>query len=77
MSYGTAMKLLREASGFSQRKLARVVDLEPSYLSHIEHDRKKPSLEVLEQICRVLDVPVPVFFVLATDRSLASRVSDL
>jgi transcriptional regulator with XRE-family HTH domain len=62
VTLGGAIRRLRHASGLSQRQLAGAVGIKHSYLSHIEADRREPTLRVLRQIASALDVPPSVLF---------------
>jgi len=46
----------RQAKGLSLRKLASLISVEPSTLSHIERGHSEPSLRVLRSLARVLEV---------------------
>lgn len=41
----------------SLRELAKAVDISPSYLSDIEHDRRVPGEEVLHELADALGIP--------------------
>lgn len=49
---------LREASGLSQRALARRLDVDPSYLSRLERGKREPSIEFLRQLARETSTPM-------------------
>jgi len=65
VKFGAYTKGLREAKGLSLRHVARVVGIEPSYLSKIEGDERKASEEVLESLAGVLDVEPNLFLAMA------------
>jgi UTP--glucose-1-phosphate uridylyltransferase len=50
------IKSHRTAKGLTIRQLARDVGIHPSYLSHIERKRRKPSPEILDGIASVLNL---------------------
>lgn len=59
----------------SQKDLAAAVGVVPSYLSHVEADRREPSLTLLRALARELDVPLGQFLVavLVADMSASDR----
>lgn len=57
LSIGEAIRMLRTSSGLSQKNLAEAVSVDPTYISHLEADRREPSLSLLRAIARALDVP--------------------
>lgn len=57
LTLGQAIKRLRGAGGLTQRQLAALLDTDATYLSHIEADRKEPSLALLRGLAEELDVP--------------------
>lgn len=52
------MRELREAKGLSQEMLALESEVDRTYVSQIERGICNPSLRVIDQIARVLKVPV-------------------
>ena len=55
---GSAIKALRERSGWKVGKFATAVGISSSYLSNIEAGRKKASPDVIRKIADTLDVPL-------------------
>ena len=49
--------------GLSQRKLAQILDLNPSHLSRVLRgaDRTRPSADLIRRITKVLDLPAGYF----------------
>lgn len=62
---GKAIVAIRNERHISQKELADKTKLASGYLSQIENDKKLPSLEALDSICRALNVPVYVFLLKA------------
>jgi transcriptional regulator with XRE-family HTH domain len=54
---GGAIKRLRRAAGLTQRELARRLEVDATYLSHLEADRREPSLQLLRKLASQLNVP--------------------
>jgi transcriptional regulator with XRE-family HTH domain len=49
--------------GLSQRKLAQLIDLNPSHLSRVLRgaDRTRPSIDLISRVARALDLPTGYF----------------
>lgn len=62
---GRAIATVREARDLTQKQLAVLVGVDPSYLSLIEADRRAPALDVVERIAGALDVPQLLLHALA------------
>lgn len=54
---GEELKKAREAAGLSQEKLAFAAELDRTYISHLENDKKSPTLDVVFRICDALKIP--------------------
>ncbi len=59
---GKRIKELRKASGFTQEKLAEMIDIETTSLSSIESGRHFPSLPTIERIANNLNVELKALF---------------
>lgn len=62
MAVGKNIKLFRINANLKQKELAAKLDIEVSYLSLIENEKKEPSLSLLKKISKVLNVPMAMFF---------------
>jgi len=69
MDYSRAIRVARSLADISQNELAKRVSLDPSLISMLESGRRKPSLQTLEKIAEVLDIPFHLFTLLASERS--------
>ncbi len=56
MNFGAALKAARVEAGLVQAELARRADLDLSYVSLLENNRKSPTLTVYFRLCKVLNV---------------------
>lgn len=56
MDLGTAIWTARKARGMTQEALAERVNITVSHLKHIESGHRKPSVELLFQLARTLDL---------------------
>ena len=54
--FGRAVRLLREARGWSQERLAEYADLNRSYLGEIERGGVAPSLVTVAKLAAALNV---------------------
>jgi transcriptional regulator with XRE-family HTH domain len=67
MNYGKAIRICRSAYGLSQSELAGRLTIGASQLSLIESGKRKPSLDVLEELSAALHVPMHLLTVLASE----------
>lgn len=56
MNFGAALKSAREEAKLLQAELAQKVDLDPTYISQLENNRKSPTLTTYFRICEVLGI---------------------
>lgn len=61
MNFGAALKAAREEAGLLQAELAAKADLEKSYVSQLENNRKSPTLSTYFRICAVFDTKPSAF----------------
>jgi transcriptional regulator with XRE-family HTH domain len=54
---GDELRKAREAARMTQEKLAFEADLDRTYISHLENEKKSPTVDVLFRISRALGVP--------------------
>lgn len=55
--FGKELRKAREDAGLSQEKLGFEAEIDRSYVSLLEHDKKSPTLDVLFRICDALKIP--------------------
>ena len=53
---GKNLQKLRRSHGFTQEKLAELIDCSARYISDVEQDKSKPSYENLVKICNVYKI---------------------
>ena len=53
---------LRKKKGWTQGKLADMIEISSTFMMHIEHGTRGASLETVELLARALDVDIPVLF---------------
>jgi len=68
MNYSRAIRTVRATKGVSQKELASLANLDPSYVSRIESGERIPTLEVVETISKVLHIPVYLLMLLASEQ---------
>lgn len=67
MKIGVVLKKIRMAFSMSAKDLAEVLDISPSYLSEIENNKKKPSIDLLEKYAYVFDIKTSSIILMAED----------
>lgn len=61
-SVGNALTALRKTKNVSQEELSKNVGLSRKYISDIENGRRNVSIQVLNDICKSLNIELHVFF---------------
>jgi transcriptional regulator with XRE-family HTH domain len=60
---GEAIKLIRTIKGKKAVDLAKELDVSASYLSLVERGKKRPSIDLIENFARIMDIrPSQVLF---------------
>lgn len=60
---GKMLEKARIEKGFTKKDLAILIDIDTSYLSHIEKGDRIPSHKILKKICKALNIPFqPLMF---------------
>lgn len=59
---GNRLFELRTNLGLSQEQLALQADITTIYLGQIEHNTKRPTVYVIEKICKALNITLKDFF---------------
>ncbi|MBP9824735.1 MAG: helix-turn-helix transcriptional regulator [Thermoanaerobaculia bacterium] len=72
LDFGSALKIARTARSMSQQELAEKSNVDRSYVSLLETNKRSPSTGLLETFSRVLEVP-PFLLVLLASRSDSSQ----
>ena len=54
--FGPVLRRFRQEKNLSQEELAARLDISPSYISRMESDLKKPSLDIIFRLAKALDV---------------------
>jgi transcriptional regulator with XRE-family HTH domain len=56
VALGQALRVLRERAGITQARLAIVLQMDPTYVSRIEHGRRGVQWLTVQRFLRALDV---------------------
>lgn len=67
MNYGKALRIARAITGLGQNELASAAGLDASHISLIEKGTRKPSIRAITKLCRALQIPEPLFNMLAAE----------
>ncbi len=59
---GEKVRKIRKKKNISQEELAWKIGKSPNFIGLIERGKKRPSIETLRKISRVLNVPLKTFF---------------
>ena len=75
MNYGKAIRFVRSSRNLSQKQLAKLARLDPSYVSLIEKNQRTPSIRALQRITKALRVPLHLLTLLASEREDLTNIS--
>ena len=68
----------RMEKGITQEQLALSAEINVSYLRLIEHGKANPTIDVLDRLARILEVPITILLVTPSNVILTSiMLSDL
>ena len=72
---GKNIVYLRNKRGITQEQLALRAAMSVSYLRIVEHSLANPTIDVLDRLARVLDVPLPMLLIVSfSDKELLEMV---
>lgn len=66
MTIGKAIRSLRNARDLTQRELAAKMQVDASYVSFLEKDKRDPTFSTLRSVAAALDAPLYLLVLLAT-----------
>jgi len=69
MNIGIAIKIVRTELGLSQERLSQLTGLSQTSISQIENGVKSPTKKSLSKICKALEIPEAVLYILGMDKS--------
>ncbi len=61
-AFGSSIKRLREAKGFTQEAIAEKADLDRTYISDVERGARNPGVRNVIRIAKALGVSAAAFF---------------
>ncbi len=67
MKIGLAVKSIRNKLGITQSELAEKCNLSQTSLSQIENGLKRPSQGTIDKICKGLDLPESIIYIVALE----------
>ena len=76
MNIGAAIKKCRKkrVGYMRQADFCNEIGVDPSYLSHIENNKRRPAMDLLEdKICKGLGIPVGVVMIFSIEKSEVSE----
>ncbi len=76
MNYAKAIRIARSIAGISQKKLADRTGLDRSYLSLIEGEKRKPTVDTIQSISNALNMPFHLLTLLATEKIDTTRIDE-
>lgn len=76
ITVGKAIKILRESKGRSLGLLAKNAGVSVPYLSLIEADKRKPSMDVLQRLGEALGISADIFLLVEARRESSLRSTD-
>jgi len=69
MDIGGTIQQLRKFREMDQGELAKLAGISQSSMSLIELDKKKPRPKTVTKICKVLEIPEPLLYMLSISES--------
>lgn len=77
MNYGIGIRWARSKAGLTQRELAKLLDVDNSYVHMLETGKRSPSVEMLDKVaraCRVFGLELFEHCAEAKDRPKAKKL---
>lgn len=75
MDYGKGIKSLRERLGMTRSELSELAGFSPCYVSLVERNKKRMSLQSLEAFAKALSASVPELVVMSA--SSEEEIEDI
>lgn len=75
--FGKQLQKYREQTGFSQEKLAEMVNRSTIFISYMERGQKSPSLETLIQLANALNISTDLLLGSEVECNINSRLTYL
>lgn len=75
MSYASAITHFREKANLSKRRLAEMIGVDQSYLTHLESGRRLPSIPTVERIAEAVGASPATVHARAYARKIGARTA--
>ncbi len=75
--YGNTIRQYREQMGMDQRSVAEAIGYSTNTISNWENGVSRPDIDAVPQLCKLLQIPLPIFFDIEHDPSAPEIESDL
>ena len=75
--YGNIIRKYREQVGIDQRTVAEAIGYSTNTISNWENGVSRPDIDAVPQLCKLLQIPLPVFFDIEHDPSAPENESTL
>ncbi|CAM3275512.1 helix-turn-helix transcriptional regulator [Paenibacillus taichungensis] len=72
---GDILKKTRSIYGYKAKDMSIKLDISPSYLSEIETNKKRPSLDILERYAEIFNMKVSTLILLSEDHDEAIKTN--
>ncbi len=73
MEVGEAIRVVRTRAKVRQGDLARRAGVSQSLVSMVENGRRNPTMEMVERLCKAMNVPAQLVLLLACEPKAAKR----
>lgn len=62
MNLGKVIYQARKLSKLKQKEFANKLEIDKTYLSQLENNKKTPSIKLLEKMSHEIEIPLPILF---------------
>lgn len=75
--FGERIRILRQQQNLSQMDLAELADLNTTYIGHLEHGTKSPTLQTLGKLSNALHLSLPELLSLENEPEEADTKTEM
>ena len=72
--FGRNLKSYRHKKGYTQAKLAEMTDISTNYVSQLELGQHSVDFDILERLCKCLEIEAFQLFLKPKDENLPRRI---
>ena len=76
-AFGLAIKVARKKQNLTREQVGAMIEIDPRYLTNIEHKGQHPSLQVFYDLVSLLNISVDEFFLPVSDLVKSTRRRQL